>query len=419
MDILILVYVLLILAVAKFLGEVASRFNMPAIAGELLAGILLGPFLVGELVPWLSDMYDTGTDAGKFISDLAEFGMLFLMLYAGLEFTMGALKANARVSWSIAATSVAVTVAFGLVVGSLFDYGGRPLIFLALVMGVTALPVTVRVLKDLEVLNTKIGNTVVGAALVADGTMLLALGILLSGDDGTLSVWEILFLTIEFLSFFAVAFLVGRYVVPRVYALLKRMRTGEAAFAIAMGFAIAFAILAVWVGLPAVIGAFVAGLLLRETGAGLKVWARVQDILSGVTIGFLAPVFFAQMGFLVQFDEVAMAIPLLITLVLVVMLCKIGASYVPARTWHLGKNESLAIGSMMMAQGAMDLVFAKLGLDEGLIDEELFSVLVVMIFASTLLAPVLFRFFYNRAILTGEISPSSQRVDATISENHI
>jgi Kef-type K+ transport system membrane component KefB len=412
MDIMILVYVLLILAVAKFLGEVVSRFNLPAIVGELMAGVLLGPFLLGEVVPGLSPMYDTGTSAGMFISDLADFGMLFLMLYAGLEFTVGTLKANARVSWSVAATSVSVTVAFGLVVGSLFDYAGRPLIFMALVMGVTALPVTIRVLKDLEVMKTMTGNTIVGAALVADGAMLLALGIVLSSGDGSPSPLQVAFLSIEFLSFFAIAFLVGRYVVPVVYSLLKRMRTGEAAFAIAMGFAIGFAILAVWVGLPAVIGAFVAGLLLRETGSGLKVWARVQDILSGVTIGFLAPIFFAQMGFLVQFDKVVTALPLLGALVFVVMVSKIGGSYVPARTWHLGKNESLAIGSMMMAQGAMDLVFAKLGLNEGLIEQELFSVLVVMIFVSTLIAPVLFRFFFNKAVVAGEIPPSAKAVEA-------
>jgi len=413
MDLMTLVYVLLIIAFAKALGELVTRVNLPAIVGELLAGIILGPFLLGYVFHGLDDMYSSA-----FISDLADFGMLFLMLYSGLQFSTDAIKASSGLGASIAAVGILLPLGAGFAGGLLLGYGGLTLAFIALAMSVTALPVTLRILVDLEVMHTKTAGTITSAALITDAALMLGLSLILGSNTGPLSLGDVVILSSGFVMFFVLAVLIGRYIVPFVYRLLKWMRTGEASFAVAIGFAIAFAVLAERLGLPAVIGAFIAGLLLRQTGKGLKAWNRVEGILSGVTMGFLAPIFFVLIGFTVDFEEVSYVLPLFVTVLLIAVFGKIVGSYVPARVLGIKRNEALAIGSMMMGNGAMELVFARIALEQGIIGDDVFSVLVLMAFISTMLAPIMFRMFYNKAVERKEIMPASKPpVETALAEN--
>jgi len=400
MDLSILVYVLLIIALAKALAEAVSRVNQPPIVGEMLAGIILGPFLLGSVFSGLENMYAPD----GFVSTLGDLGMLFLMLYVGLEFSPGLLKASSVVGSVIAACGILVPLSLGLLVGTGLGFAGHTLVFVAVVMSVTALPVTVRVLKDMEVLNTRTGAVIVNAAVLTDVTLLFALGVILGASSRSETVGTVSYLAVSFVLFFVLAIAVGRFAVPHIYRLLRRMRTGEAAFAVAVGIAIAFAVFAEWAGMPGVVGAFIAGLLLRETGTGLKIWARVEDILAGVTIGFLAPVFFVVIGFSVDFGEVFDHLVVFAAIVSVAIGGKLIGSSLSARLMKHGKNESLAIGSMMMGKGAVELVFARIALEAGLIEPYLFSVLVLDAFLSTVLAPILFRKFFNRAVRAGEIN---------------
>jgi Kef-type K+ transport system membrane component KefB len=262
-------------------------------------------------------------------------------------------------------------------------------------------------LKDLDVMDTRTSETIISAALITDLVLLFAMGIVISSGREATSISDVLVLAAGFAGFFVLAFLIGKYAVPYIYRLLKWMRTGEAAFAVAVGIAMGFAVIAQVMGLPSFIGAFIAGLILRETGKGLKVWVRVEDILSGVTLGFLAPIFFVLIGFSVKFDAVSNALPMLLAITSVAIVGKIVGSFIPARLLGHGENESMAIGSMMMGKGAMELVFAKLAFEENLIDDQLFSLLVLMAFVSTFLAPILFRRFFNQAAANGEIGPES------------
>jgi len=407
MELSVLIFVLVIIALAKGFGEAVSRLNQPPIIGELLAGIVLGPFLLGQVFTGLEAMYSS-----QFVSDLADLGMLFLMLYVGLEFSPGLIKASSWRGGAIACFGVVLPMGLALVAGVWFGLSGLLLLFIAIAASVTALPVTIRVLKDMGVMNTQTSATIVSAALVTDVSLLLALGVVLGSYESSDALGSALYLSMAFIGFFALALAFGRFVVPHVYGLLKGMRTGEAAFAVAVGIAIGFAVFAEWAGLPGVIGAFIAGMLLRQTGKGLRVWARVEDILSGVTIGFLAPIFFVLIGIKVDFEGIAGYLPLLAVLILIAVVGKVVGSYIPARAIGLKRNKSMAISSMMMGKGAMELVFATIALEIGLIDgshEYLFSALVLMAFVSTILAPILFRFFYNRAVTMGEIEATESQ----------
>ena len=404
MDLWILVYVLLIIAFAKALGEAVTRINQPPIVGELLAGIVLGPFVLGGIFTGLQGMWEPG-ERSTFITQLADLGILFLMLYVGLEFSPKLIRASSWLGTGIAVVGVAVPAALGIIVGLAFNLEGLTLAFMAVAMAVTALPVTIRILKDMGVMGTATSGRIVSAALITDIALLMVFGVIIGAAEGSATWSTAFYIAIGFAFFFVFAMIFGRLVVPSVYRLLKWMRTGEAAFAVAIGIAITFAIVAEWVGLPGVIGAFIAGLLLRETGKGLRVWARVEDILSGLTLGFLAPIFFVLIGFSVKFDLLVNHLPLFGAILLVAVFGKIGGSYFVARWGGLSSNESMAIGSMMMGKGAMELVFAKLAQEAGLFAtrEYLFSVLVLMAFVSTVLAPILFKIYYNKAVVCGEV----------------
>jgi Kef-type K+ transport system membrane component KefB len=409
MEISALVYVLLIIAFAKMLGEIVTRFNQPSIVGELLAGIILGPFVLGEIFSQLRPMYTDG-----FISDLADLGILLLMLYVGLEFSPKQIVSSSWTGGAIAVFGIALPFILGFIVSVAFvgimpNPNGITLVFVAIAVSVTALPVTIRILKDMEVIHTKTAATITSAAIITDVSLLFMMGILLGkkGSLEALTAETVFFLAVGYLLFFIIAIITGRYFVPHLYKLLNRMRTGEAAFAIAIGMAILFAVLADQVGMQPFIGAFIAGMILREAGTQLRVWARVEEILSGVTLGFLAPIFFVLIGFTVDFKGVffgdARMIAFFFAILAVAIVAKLVGSFLPAKLSGMSTDESMAIGSMMMCKGAMELIFAKIALDRGLIDQALFSVLILMAFVSTVLAPILFKHFFNKAACAGQI----------------
>ena len=416
MEISVLIYVLLIIAFAKMMGEIVTRFNQPSIVGELLAGIVLGPFLLGEIIPQLQSMY---TDT--FIQGLADLGMLLLMLYVGMEFSPKQLMASSTVGVAIAAVGLVLPFILGFVAGVYFGLEGVALIFVSIALSVTALPVTIRILKDMEVVNTSTAGKIISAALITDISLLFAMGIILGEGEisGPQPTESIFFLAMGYILFFAIAIIVGKFFIPHLDKILGWMRTGEAAFAIAIGIAILFAVIADFVHLPSFIGAFIAGMILRETGTRLRVWTRVEDILSGITLGFMAPIFFVLIGFTVDFGAVftnSSIILLFITLLSIAIFGKFVGSYIPAKLSGLSTNESMAISSMMMGKGAMELVFAKLALQQGIIKEDLFSILVLMAFISTALAPILFKHYFNKAACKGEICKGGE-TDKAVEES--
>lgn len=410
MDISVLVYVLLIIAFAKMFGELFSRFNQPAIVGELLAGIILGPFVLGEIFESLNSMY---TD--EFIQGLADLGVLLLMLYVGLEFSPKRLLASSWLGAAIAFSAMLLPIALGFLVGAAFGYEGVTLIFLALALGVTALPVAIRILKDMEVLHCETSGRIISAALITDISIIFAMGFILGGNAMDQPMDRLLLLIGGYAVFFAMAVIVSKFVVGELYRLLRWMQTGEAAFAVAIGIAILFAVVADAVGLPNFIGAFIAGLILRETGKGLRVWARVEDILSGITIGFLVPIFFVSIGFAVDFaaffEGGLVVVALFVIILAVVIGGKLIGTLIPAKLGHLSTDESLAIGAMLMGNGAMEAVFARLAFEQGIIGTELFSILILMAFVTTSLAPIMFKRYFNCAVRAGKIERSDKEFD--------
>jgi Kef-type K+ transport system membrane component KefB len=387
----LMVAILFLLLGARALGEVAERFGQPAMLGEIAAGILLGPSLLGW-VP-VSDELRT----------VAELGVFLLVVLAGMELNPLELRRSieGKYAW-IAVCSFFIPLAAGLLVGTAFRLDLMRTAFLGLCIAITALPVSVRTLLDLGILRTSVGQRIVSAAVFNDVLSLLALGVLLNmvGREGSLAdlsltllvtvVKAAVFMAAVVLAYRALEWLVRH--VPAVDLIVDRairgLRGRESLFAVTILFVLVFASLSEAVGLHFVVGAFFGAMLLSHELLGGANFEQMQKTASGVTMGFLAPVFFGIIG--LEFDVHALTRFGLVAAVLTVAFAsKIAGGYVGGRLAGLAKPESLALGYGLNGRGIMELVIATIALKKGFIEPQLFSLVVLVGVVTTLATPLL------------------------------
>lgn len=396
----ILYVLLIILAATRLFGEVAVRAKQPALIGELMSGILLGSLirLSPETFPVMKDIVDD--EVFQAITDL---GMFFLMLLAGLQMSPKELAKSAQGATAVAVAGMLVPFAAGFGLGwwllPVSEYRLAQAIFLGTALSITAVPVAVKVLMDLGALDSKLGKMIVSAAIVDDVLSLLLLAVL----TGVVRVGEVpdgahlLQLAAQVVLFFVITIAVGRLLLPRIAKWFHLGQVEELEFTALLVIGLGFALLAEELGLHFILGGFVAGLFFTRRTLEPGVYDAVKDRVSGTTTGFLAPVFFASIG--LHLDPSAFtAIPVFLTaLTLLAISCKLLGAGVAARFLGLSTRDASAVGMGMSARGAVELVIADIALRAGLftrpdppppVVEHLFSAVVIMAVATTLLSPI-------------------------------
>lgn len=396
-----LFYILLVLLlITRLFGELAVRLKQPALVGELVSGIALGMVVrhYSGTFPVLADLPDNNIFHA--ITDLAIF---FLMLLAGVETHPRELAKVSGSAFLIAVGGMTVPLAAGLGLGWLYipdsEYKMAQSLFIATALAITAVPVAVKVLIDLDMLKSRMGQTIVSAAVFDDIISLLMLGVLTavirSGEfpDAARLGW----LLGQSLLFFVIAGLVGQYAFPWIGKLLKSFHASEIEFSALLIGAFGFALLAEALGMHFILGAFVAGLFFIGRTVDRVAYDNVKTKISGITEGFLGPLFFASIGMHLD-PGAALSVPGFVVLVTAAaFLCKLIGAGVPA--WWMGysRRESLGIGVCMSARGAVELIIADIALRAGLFHEPtptptvveyLFSTVVIMALATTLLTPI-------------------------------
>lgn len=373
---------LLVLFVAWIGGQLAVRLGYPSVLGELLAGIIFGPPLLGILF---------GSDA---INVLAELGVIMMMLYIGMEIDPRELGKASKGGVLAALGGFIVPFALGLwiVVAS----GGTTIagVFVGMAMGVTSLATKSRILVDLKILDTRIAHVMLAGALVADTlSLVIFAGILSFATAGELDLLMISTIAVKVLLFFFVSWLLGLKVFPFLYKWLKQRNITGRTFnaTLILLIALAFAELAHLAELHSILGAFIAGLVLREAITVKKLSHELTDLVKDVSLGFLAPIFFVTAGFQVSLEVIHTDTTLLIgTIVLATVGKVVGTTlfYLPS---GYGWREGLTIGAGMNGRGAVEIVIAGIGLNAGIISQEIFSVLVFMAIVTTATVPVLLK----------------------------
>lgn len=375
---------LLIFGSAKLLDELFERMNQPGIVGQILAGVLIGPSVLGLMAP--SDS----------LAALAELGVMFLLFRVGLEVKSSDLTKVGPTAIAVAMLGVILPFFAGW---GLFAIWGEPKIesiFVGAALVATSVGITAQVLAAKGLLREKASKIILGAAVIDDVLGLIILALVSSLARGKVNVLELV-VTAVFAAGFAFIVVkwgtrtVGR-VLPRIH---QKLQAGEAQFAAAVVLMFALSVLAEYAGVAAIIGAFLAGMALSGS-----IEQRVHDLTQGVT-EFLAPFFLAGIGLHLSLATFANWPNALLTLlmVLVAVLSKfVGCALGSA---HLGRTDALRVGIGMIPRGEVGMVVAQIGLSMGVVGQRIYDAVVFMSIATTLLAPPLLRFAY-RHVKTSE-----------------
>ncbi len=389
-------HLLILILATRFLGEVFERLGQPASIGEIVTGVLLAVVATSPYAhPLISNLPQS-----PFLESAAEYGIFFLLLFAGIEMQPRELMSGSTKSLAIALGGAIVPLVSGFLLAWLFLPDTPAKLAQASLVGValsiSAIPVSVRVLHELGLLHTAVGNTIVSAAILDDliGIFLMAfvLGIVETGTF--LGPQQIAVLTGNVVVFFGVTVLVGMYVTPRMLLAIRSSRIPEPEISALMIVAFGFSFLAEFLELSFILGPIMAGLFFDPGRAGEATYKRVKESVKMATDGLLAPLFFASIGARMDLGAFT-AIPVFLSaLLLVAILGKLLGAGLPARATGFSTRDSVAIGVGLNGRGAVELIIASIALEAGIFDNtdpaisSLFSALVIVAVVTTLLTPL-------------------------------
>jgi Kef-type K+ transport system membrane component KefB len=374
-----------ILAAAKLLGELAERFGQPAVLGELVAGVLLGRSVLG-IVP------ADGVEA-ELIHLLAELGVLLLLFEIGLETDLQEMFRVGAASLAVALVGVALPFAFGYLFWRYAPHAASgsgdltsAAIFIGATLTATSVGITARVLSDLGRMHTAEARIIIGAAVIDDVLGLVILSVVSGVAAGAaVSVLGILGTLAVAVGFLVVAVLLGRFLAPRLFDLINRMQVRYVLVVASVAFGLALAGLAGLAGSALIIGAFAAGLVLSGTNQFDTIEHEVRPVASIFT-----PFFFVSVGSSVNLALLDPSTPaaratLLIAAVLILLavLGKIAAGW--AAPW--ARFRRLVVGVGMVPRGEVGLIFADIGRRSGLMGDDVFGAVLLMVMVTTFIAP--------------------------------
>lgn len=385
-----------ILIGAKLCGELAERIGQPAVLGELVAGVLLGGSVLG-VVP-------TEGPAGELVHLLAQLGVLLLLFEIGLETDLGEMFRAGPASLAVAVVGVVLPFGFGF---AYWAYGPHPMvtstadltsaaIFVGATLTATSVGITARVLSDLGRMSTPEARIIIGAAVIDDVLGLVILSVVTGMAAGTavtfLGVVRTLGVAVGFL---VIAVLAGRYVMPRLFDVVVRMRVRFVLLVFSIAFALGLAALADLAGSALIVGAFAAGLILSGTNQFDTIEQEVRPVAA-----IFAPIFFVSVGAAVNLRLLDPSTPssraaLGVAGILLVLAIagKLAAGW--AAPW--ARFRRLVVGVGMIPRGEVGLIFADIGRRSGILGDEVFGAVLVMVMATTFVAPPLLKTLFGSA----------------------
>ena len=374
-----------ILGAAKLLGELAERIGQPAVLGELLAGVLLGGSVLG-IMP-------TGGVEAELIHVLAELGVALLLFEIGLETDLRAMFRVGPAALAVALIGITLPFAFGYFYWRYAPHTGSgsadlvtAAIFIGATLTATSVGITARVLSDLDRMSTPEARIIIGAAVIDDvlGLVILSVvsGVAAGASVSFLGITRTLVVAVGFL---VVAVVVGRFVAPRLFDVIVRMRVRYVLVVASIAFALLVAALAGLAGSALIIGAFAAGLILSGTNQFDTIEHEVRPVASIFT-----PIFFVSVGASVNLALLDPATPgaraTLVTAGIIIVLAIVGkvaagwaAPWVPFRR--------LVVGVGMVPRGEVGLIFADIGRRAGVLGEDVFGAVLLMVMVTTFIAP--------------------------------
>lgn len=375
---------LLFVALAGYL--IASRINQSAVIGEILVGLLIGPSLLGLI---------TYTD---FVRSVAHLGAVILLFVIGLEFR---LKDIFNFKYSvIALVGVIVPWIGGFYLAKLFGYEFGSAVFVSTALTATSIAITANVLREMGKLQTEAAKAIIGVAVIDDVLSLLALSVSKQVVAGTLSLTSTSLVIINALAFLVIGAYVGHKFLSKLIAKVDNTNIAkkfpEFVFIFAMMVAFLYAMVAELIHLSAIVGSFIAGVSL-----GSVVLRHSKDYKEGAEYLHIifASIFFVSLGILADFKALTLNVVwFLIALTIVAIITKVIGCYIPAKLQGMSHKDAAVIGWGMSPRGEVAMIVALLGLNAGLIKQDIYVSLVLMSLLTTIITPIVLRnWFYKNS----------------------
>ena len=361
----------LIFLSAKIMGAIFEQMHQPGVIGEILAGIIIGPFLLNLIEP--SGVHEV----------LAEIGVIILLFTVGLQTGIDEILKVGRRALLVAILGVVLPFLFGFLYSMFFEHGTIEAMFIGAAMVATSVGITARVLADLKALDTDIARVILGAAVIDDILGMIFLAVVTGAGEGTISYLKIGIVLLEALGFVLFLILVGqrlarKYIVPRV----ANLRVRNAVFGLAIVFCLGLSALASYIEIAAIVGAFMAGMVLAEFNYKFQLASKAESLYD-----FLVPFFFVVLGMKVDLlvfskSEIWLA-ALLITVFAVLgklIGCGLGAL-------KMGFKSAVTVGVGMVPRGEVGMIIAAVALGAKAISADLYAVVVFMVVATTMMTP--------------------------------
>ena len=368
---------LLFVALAGYL--LASKINQSAVIGEILVGLLIGPSLLGEI---------TYTD---FVKSIAHLGAVILLFVIGLEFK---LKDIFNLKFLIIAlVGVIVPWIGGFYIAKLFGYGFGSSVFVGTALTATSIAITANVLREMGKLQTDAAKAIIGAAVIDDVLSLLALSLSEQIVSGTISLASISLVFINALAFLVIGSYIGHKFLSRLVAKVDNTNIAkkfpEFVFIFAMMIAFLYAMIAELINLSAIVGSFIAGVSL-----GSVMLKHSKDYKEGAEYLHIifASIFFVSLGILADFHALTLNVVWFLTaLTVVAVLTKVIGCYIPAKLQGMSHKDASIVGFGMSPRGEVAMIVALIGLNGGLIKQDIYVSLVLMSLLTTIITPIVLR----------------------------
>lgn len=386
-----------LLAAARLLGEIARTLNQPAVLGELLAGILLGPTVLGHFSPeTMAFLFPSTGNVPIALKGLTTLSIALFLLVAGMEVDLSTIWRQGRSAMFVSMGGIVIPFALGFAVALALpmviegrtlgrEDGADPLLFalfFATALSISALPVIAKTLMDLGLYRSDLGMVVIASAVFDDltGWIIFAVILAMMGQSHHFEIWQTIALTLSFAAFMLT---IGRWIIHRTLPFVQARFSWPGGV---LGFALTLALLGAafteWIGVHAIFGAFLVGVAL---GDSQHLRERTRATIEQFVSFIFAPLFFASVGLHVNFYE---RFELTLVLIVLGIACvgKLVGCALAARLAGMAPRQSWALGSAMNARGAMEIILGLLALQAGLIRERMFVALVVMALVTSMMA---------------------------------
>jgi len=384
----------ILLFAAKLMAELFLRMRLPIVLGELLAGMIIGPFALGAFLVYEGNLLVQINDN---IKVLGEIGAIVILFMAGLEMTPKEFLKGGKASFTVAIAGVVLPFTAGLIVFQMFGFNALESMMIATALTATSIAISIQVLSEFGKIKSAEARLIIGAAVIDDILAIAILSVVTSlsvgGEISDIDIMDVVFTILQVLGFFVIMLVAAVLIIPRVVTpRLWKARGSIEGIATASFFGAAA--LAGLIGLSPIVGAFAVGMALSTS----RVFEKIEGFIRRIGLIF-APLFFSIIGAQVDFRGIDLEILMLSGIIIVIaVLTKYLGCGLPAWFFLKDKTKGMRVGIGMISRGEVGLIVAGVGLGAGVLSSSVYSTIVIMVAATTIITPIWLKMDYRKEL---------------------